>query len=63
LSVDLNVLAERPPEHLTQGFIPRRGDPLGLLLERWFASKDYGVWHDVVDTGYEQHMATSASRC
>jgi len=43
LSVDPDVLAERPPENLAQSFIPRRGDPLGLLPERWFASKNYGV--------------------
>ena len=30
----MDVLAQRPPEDLAYGFIPSRGDPLGLLFER-----------------------------
>ena len=40
LAVDPDVLAQRPAEHLGEALIPSRGDPLRLLLERRFASKD-----------------------
>ncbi len=59
----LDVVAERSPEHLRERFVPDRRDPLVFLFERRLASKEYGLLHELVYTGYEQLAAASASRC